>query len=85
MSRTEHVISIDDNGRMQFIYNDDLAFLLELGASETRRASHVEPGSDGKWYADMAPVSGPTLGPFDLRQTALDAEVEWLLENVINR
>lgn len=32
----------------------------------------------GKWWADLLPVGGPVLGPFDKRQEALDAETEWL-------
>ena len=79
----EFIIGSDDEGRLQFIYSDELAFLLELGESTTKRASHVEPDGHGQWTADMAPVGGPVLGPFKLRQEALDAEVEWLTENVI--
>jgi hypothetical protein len=33
------------------------------------------------WWADMSPVRGPVLGPFEERQEALDAEVEWLYKN----
>lgn len=79
----EHLISADDNGNLVFIYNDELAFLGELGTMTTARASHVEPGPDGKWYADMSPAGGPVLTGTDLRQTALDSEVEWLKENVL--
>jgi hypothetical protein len=76
-------ISIDQSGRVRTIYSDALAPFLSLGDTTIRRASHVEPGEDGKWYADMKPVGGPKLGPFDLRQTALDEEVVWLKENII--
>lgn len=34
-----------------------------------------------KWYADLAPSSGPILGPFDKRQQAIEAEVAWLEKN----
>lgn len=81
---TEHVITVDDKGRLQFIYHDDLADLLKLGESETRRASHVEPTADGRWTADMSPVGGPVLGPFDLRGDALAAEVVWLQTNILD-
>jgi hypothetical protein len=32
----------------------------------------------GRWWADLGPVSGPKLGPFDRRSQALEAEREWL-------
>ena len=43
--------------------------------------SHI----DGReqWYADLTPVNGPVLGPFDSKQLGLDAEVAWLRENGI--
>jgi hypothetical protein len=63
---------------MSFIYDDRLAGLCEEGDSVTQRASHVEPADGGGWTADMSPVNGPVLGPFRLREEALDAEVEWL-------
>lgn len=34
-----------------------------------------------QWYADLLPVGGPVLGPFDTKQQGLDAEVEWLREH----
>jgi len=67
------------NGGLEFIYADPLAFLTKLGPSTTRRVSHVEPAPGGGWTADM--VDGPVLGPFPLRQQALDAEVAWLRAN----
>lgn len=80
----EFLISADNYGNLLFIYSDELATILSnLGPISTTRASHVEPGLDGKWYADMSPVGGPMLGPFDLRQTALDEEVDWLKENLL--
>lgn len=36
-----------------------------------------------KWWADMHPVGGPVLGPFDTRQMALTEEVAWLREHNI--
>ncbi len=49
-----------------------------LGNVSIRRGSHVEPTPDGQWTADMLPVGGPVLGPFDSRSIALVAEVRWL-------
>lgn len=68
--------------RCEAIYSDDAIDLLEaVGNVSIRRASHVEP-SDGGWSADMAPVGGPVLGPFDRRSIAIDAEIIWLKENL---
>jgi len=67
------------DGTCRFIYSDGAARIARaLGPLHTRRASHVEPTGDGRWAADLSPVGGPTLGPFDLRADALSAEVEWL-------
>jgi hypothetical protein len=71
-------ITVGDTGTMRALWSDDLADLP--GQKTIRRASHVEPNEDGEWEADMSPVAGPTLGPFRLRQDALDAEVAWLDE-----
>jgi len=75
-------IIIGTDGTVRFIYTDDLVGLLGEGEARTRRASRVEPGPAG-WTADLAPVGGPVLGPFALRQEALDAEVQWLEANNI--
>ena len=65
------------------IYNDDVYTVLRgLGVASVQRASHVEPGTDGLWYADLAPVGGPVLGPYQRRQDALTAEVVWLDEHL---
>ena len=37
-----------------------------------------EPVLPDKWWADMLPVEGPVLGPYDTREEALDEEVKWL-------
>lgn len=63
---------------MSFIYSDEMKSLLEEGQATVTRASHVEPHPDGGWTADMGPVNGPILGPFNFRQTALNEEVDWL-------
>jgi hypothetical protein len=49
-----------------------------IGNVKVKRASHVEPDRNGKWVADLAPVGGPQLGPYRLRQEALSAEVAWI-------
>lgn len=67
---------------IRYIYDDMLVTMNELGQTETVRASHVEPvGSE--WFVDLTPSNGPKLGPFKLRQEALDAEIEWIIQNQI--
>ena len=77
MSSSNVSITVQPNGDLRMIYYDEISTLLTLGESRIVRASHVEPDAMG-WTADMSPVNGPTLGPFALRQDALDAEVKWL-------
>ncbi len=59
------------------IYSDSFDYDM-FGRPQIRRASHVEPTDDGRWTADLSPVSGPKLGPFDKRSEAIDAELEFL-------
>ncbi len=74
------VVVIGADGLLKFIHDDDLNGLLDEGEAAITRASHVEP--DGRdWFADLAPVLGPKLGPFSTRRAALRAEHDWLLEN----
>lgn len=83
MSKT-YTVDITPDGTIHFLYYDELAPLLGLGTSTIKRASHVEPETAGgktAWYADMAPCRGPKLGPFDLREEALAAEVQWLIDH----
>lgn len=68
---------IGPDGRIKFVYDDELEPLLQLGQSAIHRASHVEPTPLG-WTADLSPSGGPSLGPFPLRRLALTAEVKWL-------
>lgn len=69
------------SSQVQAIYSDDAAEMLEsVGNVSIARASHVEP-TQGGWSADMSPVGGPVLGPFDRRGAAIDAEIAWLKEN----
>jgi hypothetical protein len=77
---------IGKNGNARFLYNDKLKKLTEQGKTKIPRASHVEPTEENgviNWYADLAPVSGPKLGPFTLREDALKAEAKWLEDNGI--
>jgi hypothetical protein len=73
------------DGVAQFIYNDGIAQALKpMGKMSIQRASHVEPTEDGRWTADLSPVAKIplVLGPFETRQEALSAEVQWLSEHL---
>ena len=73
-----HEVIVEPNGMVRFIYDDDLASVMQdVGSLSIARASHVEPVSGG-WRADMSPVGGPALGPFATRKEALAKEVAWL-------
>ena len=71
---------IETDGNLRCIYAEAID-LHALGSPSVKRASHVEPNVDGSWHADLTPVDGPILGPFDKRTQALAAEVQWLREN----
>ena len=73
-------ILIQPNGVVRCIY-DEAINLSALGRVQINRGSHVEPDEGGRWFADLAVVQGPCLGPFDRRSDALDAERRWLSEN----
>jgi hypothetical protein len=70
-------LRVDPGGQVACVYGEAID-LAALGAVVIRRASHVEPDPEGKWWADLAPVGGPLLGPFARRSEALSAEAEWL-------
>lgn len=72
---------ISTTGDVRCIYNEAIP-LQELGTISIQRASHVEPDTNGRWLADLSPVSGPLLGPFALRSEALAAEVAWLEQHL---
>ena len=70
---------VDSAGGIRCVY-DETIDLAALGSLSVRRGSHVEPNAAGCWTADLAPVGGPLLGPFDRRSEALEAERAWLEE-----
>jgi hypothetical protein len=71
------LLVIDARGTVRCVY-DEAIDLSCLGALSIRRASHVEPDAEGRWWAELAAVGGPRLGPFERRSQALDAERAWL-------
>lgn len=78
------LLRIDPGGAITCLYSEAID-LPALGALRIRRASHVEPDEHGSWWADLAPVGGPHLGPFALRSEALQAEQAWLEHFTIDR
>lgn len=68
---------VQPDGQLTSIYSE-LIDLTALGQLTITRGSHVEPDADGKWLADLSPVGGPVLGPFERRSQALAEEVAWL-------
>jgi len=65
------IVVVEEDGTLVSVYSDALRF---EGRAVIRRASHVEPTTEGAWCADLAPVGGPVLGPFATRAAALAAE-----------
>lgn len=84
MPASEHRILIGPAGEIQFVWADELAPILSVGLGRIRRASHVEPTADARWQADLSPVGGPILGPFELRGDALRAELQWLEKEMLS-
>lgn len=68
---------VQPDGALRCIYGEAID-LHTLGHPSVSRASHVEPDQHGRWLADLSPVGGPCLGPFDARSQALAAESRWL-------
>jgi hypothetical protein len=76
-------LHIDNEGRTTFIHRDDLQrAMAPAGRVRIKRASHVDPDDDGRWWADLAPMGGPKFGPFTTRAAALNAELAWLEERL---
>ena len=71
---------ISGRGNVRCVYNEAIE-LNAIGKLYVRRGSHVEPDLSGTWSADLSPVGGPILGPFDKRSEALEAELQWLSAN----
>lgn len=71
---------IEPGGVVRCVYSEAID-LAALGNPAISRASHVEPDQQGRWWADMGPVSGPRLGPYNRRSEALAAEHAWLEEH----
>ncbi len=68
---------IDPRGQIRCVYAEAIDFHV-LGLPNIVRASNVEPDAEGQWWADLAPVDGPRVGPFERRSDALACERDWL-------
>jgi hypothetical protein len=68
---------VGPGGWVKCLYSEAID-LAALGPLKIVRASHVEPDDEGRWWAALAPVEGPKLGPFVRRSEALEAERNWL-------
>ena len=77
----EIIVEPDGDARCIYAEDIDLATLGEVGVV---RASRVEPDQAGRWHADLSPIRGPNLGPFDRRSDALMAEINWLRTHWLN-
>ena len=71
---------VSPDGTIRAVYAEAIDLGL-LGHLVISRASHVEPDEARRWIANLAPVNGPILGPFDRRSDALAAEQSWLESN----
>lgn len=68
---------VQPDGTLRCVYGEAID-LHVLGHLTISRGSYVEPDTRGQWFAELAPLSGPKLGPFTRRSDALDAERSWL-------
>jgi hypothetical protein len=75
---------INMRGDVRTIYAEDID-LSAIGQVSVRRASHVEPSTQGGWMVELSPIGGPTFGPFAKRSEALAAEVAWLQAHWLTR
>lgn len=68
---------IKDDGDVDCLYTDKIN-LKEIGKLDVSRASTVEWDNDIQgWVVDIL-IDGHKIGPFDSREDALCAEVEYL-------
>lgn len=79
----EHLLAIRPDGEVAFVYEDALRAILDAGDFAIRRASHVEPTTDGRWQADLGPVGGPRLPPVASRAMALEQELRWIEAQIL--
>jgi len=80
-------IKFHPSGQVRMLYNEIIGADLVGPNLDIRRASYVEPISDGplkgQWIADLTVSGGPVLGPVPLRSDALRAEKAWLEQHAL--
>ena len=90
MTTQKMVVAFDKEGNATFVHSDEamrMMMPIMKGKPDIRRVSRVEADEDGNFWADLAPVGGPKLGPFppDQYKEAIRREVEWLEKNYIGQ
>ena len=70
-------IVIKPSGVFISVYDDAFDY-GDFGKPQIRRASRVEPDDSGRWIADLSPIDGPKLGPFNKHNEAVEAELEYV-------
>jgi len=78
------LMTIAPSGTIRLVYTEELDLPALGSLAITPHVSHVEPDENGQWWADLAPIQGPKLGPFAKRSEALAAEVAWIEEHVLS-
>ena len=76
---------LNTNGIIKIIATEDKYDLLvaKVPVGLAFLIRETEEPMQRKFWADLLPVGGPVLGPFDERPEALAAESAWLIENHI--
>jgi hypothetical protein len=75
------LLIVRPGGRIVCLYTETIE-LSALGRLDIRRASEVEPDRSGRWFAAIR--HGLTLGPFQRRSQALEAERQWLQRRLLH-
>jgi hypothetical protein len=83
----QKILKIDKDGNIHCMYEDSLHAIGEVKA--VGRASHVEPSLDDGWDVTISDdprngkFIGHFIGNFPTRKEALEAEVEFINENIL--
>ena len=76
------LINILPSGYVECLYTDKIN-LRNIGSLDVRRASNVEFDNNKQgWMVDIE-LDGAILGPFESREVAIQAEVEYIENNIL--